>query len=86
MTQGERERERERESKSSLHDRVINGRALLPLSTSHTIHAGFKEIVFLLHRHGANLETQSDDGSTPLLLAAATDRPEMVKLLLDIGA
>ena len=47
---------------------------------------GFAEIVDILADAGANVNAQSGDGATPLLVASFFGRTETVKVLLDHGA
>jgi len=47
---------------------------------------GQKEIVKLLLKSGANVDSRSDKNTTPLMYAASNNRPDCIKLLLDAGA
>ena len=47
---------------------------------------GHLDVCRYLLEHGAYVDPQSPNGSTPLMLAARAGHPEIVKLLLDSGA
>lgn len=57
-----------------------------PILSAWASDRGHLKNVYLMIRHSANLEIQCKDDNTPLLFAAATNRPDMIRLLLKHGA
>ncbi len=47
---------------------------------------GHDQVIKLLAKRGANLESKSNTGRTPLMLAAKEGKSSAVKLLLELGA
>ena len=49
-------------------------------------HAGARDVVNLLHEHGANVNKTSREGTTPLMAAARAGQADLIPVLLDWGA
>lgn len=59
---------------------------LTPLAATMRRCAAAPEVVYILLRAGADIETRSGIGATPLMLAHQTGRADLVELLLAFGA
>jgi ankyrin repeat protein len=85
---------------ASMHNNPEAAKLLLesgadPCSTSHTHHGtalhwsafvGCSAITELLLQHGAGIEARTEDGSTPLLIAAQQKQWHIVRQLIEAGA
>jgi len=74
------------ESGSSQAVQVFTGQTDLPLAPSSPDKSMAQQVIELMAKYGANLNTLDACGYTPLMQCTVADNPELVELLLQLGA